>query len=252
MIYLYDGSYDGFLTCVFESFERRDFDSKIFIKGDYVTSIFDETKDVVVDNQKSLRVKVGLDKALGKTDAHNCYRVFLAEDAETINVLFKLIQRIFKEGPQLLNNFGDESVLHYHQMLKKVNRERHRMQAFIRFQKTTDGMFFALIEPDFNVLPLLIRFFKNRYTDQNWLIYDVKRKYGMLYNNGGVEEVMLSEEQSDELSTEKAIDLEDDESFYQDMWKQYFKSTNIVQRKNLKLHLRHVPKRYWKYLIEKQ
>ena len=33
--------------------------------------------------------------------------------------------------------------------------------------------------------------------------------------------------------------------------KNYFKSTNIVARKNTKLHTQHVPKRYWKYLTEK-
>lgn len=252
MNYLYDGSYDGFLTCVFDSFERKDYEAKVFLKHDYVASIFDESMAIEVDFEKSSRVKKGLEKSLGKSEAHNCFRVFLAEDSETINVLFKLIQRIFKEGPQLLNNFGDATVLHYHQTLKKVNRERHRMQAFIRFQKTNDGMFFSLIEPDFNVLPILIRFFKNRYTDQNWLIYDVKRKYGMLYSDGNVEEVTLSEEKSTELNSQKSITLEADELYYQDMWKQYFKSTNIVQRKNMKLHLQHVPRRYWKYLIEKQ
>nr|WP_312696155.1 MULTISPECIES: DUF4130 domain-containing protein [Sphingobacterium] len=26
----------------------------------------------------------------------------------------------------------------------------------------------------------------------------------------------------------------------------------MEERKNIKLHLRHVPKRYWKYLVEKQ
>ena len=36
------------------------------------------------------------------------------------------------------------------------------------------------------------------------------------------------------------------------MWKDYFDSTNIKERKNMKLHIRHVPKRYWKYLSEKQ
>jgi probable DNA metabolism protein len=43
----------------------------------------------------------------------------------------------------------------------------------------------------------------------------------------------------------------EDESAYQYLWKNYFTSVNIVSRKNTKLHLRHIPKRYWKYLTEK-
>lgn len=50
----------------------------------------------------------------------------------------------------------------------------------------------------------------------------------------------------------------DDEVFatqefeFQKLWQDYFKSTNIESRKNMKLHTRHIPKRYWKYLSEKQ
>ncbi|MGK4566274.1 DUF4130 domain-containing protein [Flavobacterium sp. 3HN19-14] len=46
--------------------------------------------------------------------------------------------------------------------------------------------------------------------------------------------------------------LRDKEGLYALLWNDYFKSTNIPARKNMKLHLQHVPKRYWKYLTEKK
>ncbi|HCV81945.1 MAG TPA: DNA metabolism protein, partial [Zunongwangia profunda] len=45
--------------------------------------------------------------------------------------------------------------------------------------------------------------------------------------------------------------LHENEISFQKLWKSYFESTNIKSRKNTKLHLQHVPKRYWKYLTEK-
>lgn len=102
------------------------------------------------------------------------------------------------------------------------------------------------------MLPLLPNFFKNRYRDQSCLFYDIKRDYGLLYNLHTVQEVKLDKEESTSLSLDKSIEFSINEEFFQELWKQYFKSTNIVERKNLKLHLRHVPKRYWKYLTEKQ
>ena len=45
--------------------------------------------------------------------------------------------------------------------------------------------------------------------------------------------------------------LDEKEELYQHLWQQYFKSVNIVARKNTKLHIQHMPKRYWKYLTEK-
>ena len=43
-----------------------------------------------------------------------------------------------------------------------------------------------------------------------------------------------------------------DEAAYQRMWRAYFQAVTIPERRNLALHLRHVPKRYWPYLTEKQ
>jgi probable DNA metabolism protein len=45
---------------------------------------------------------------------------------------------------------------------------------------------------------------------------------------------------------------DESELLYQMLWQQYFNSVNIAARKNTRLHLRHMPKRYWKYLPEKR
>ena len=106
------------------------------------------------------------------------------------------------------------------------------------------------VEPDYNVLPLLIDHFKNRYADQRWLIYDGKRKYGIYYNLETVETIELSFSE-DVKQGGLAIAFAEEEAMYQSLWKNYFQSVNIKARKNTKLHILHMPKRYWKYLPEK-
>src|SRR5690606_25265234 len=128
---------------------------------------------------------------------------------------------------------------------KQMHREKHRMEAFIRFQRTIDGLYVAPISPDFNVLPLIVQHFENRYADQSWLIYDIKRHYGVYYDLQKVELVSL-EGQPDgmrkgQLSPEIITEVE---PLYQELWQAYFDHVNIPERKNLKLHLRHMPKRY--------
>ena len=54
------------------------------------------------------------------------------------------------------------------------------------------------------------------------------------------------------LNTNMKEILADGEESYSEWWRAYFKATNIVERKNRKLHLQHVPRRYWQYLTEKQ
>ena len=37
---------------------------------------------------------------------------------------------------------------------------------------------------------------------------------------------------------------------YSDLWKTYFRSTTIEERRNPKLQSRMMPKRYWKHILE--
>ena len=71
------------------------------------------------------------------------------------------------------------------------------MEAFVRFKKTTDGLFLSLVRPDFNVLPLIQPHFKRRYQDQRWLIYDEQRKYGLYYDLHEIHGCLLDAHQID-------------------------------------------------------
>lgn len=48
----------------------------------------------------------------------------------------------------------------------------------------------------------------------------------------------------------KLLKEHDDE--YCELWKTYFKSTTINERRNLKLQARMMPRRYWKHIFEVQ
>lgn len=254
MKYLFDGTYYGWLTAVFTAFEYKEWEIEINFAGKngIDNNLFVAHRLIDTDTTKANRVLKGLEKIIGKSKTLDFYRAFLSEDENAWNAALKIIIAIFRGKHDILENFGDPNVLYFHQTLKKVSRERHRMKAFIRFSKSNDNLYFCIIEPDFNVLPLIIEFFKNRYADQEWLIYDIKRNYGMLYNLKQVIEVHQTPNETAALSSNTTIELDEKDLHYQNLWKRYYTSTNIEARKNLKLHLQHVPKRYWKYLVEKQ
>ena len=125
------------------------------------------------------------------------------------------------------------------------------MEAFIRFKLTKDDIFFAVIEPDFNVLPLILDHFEKRYADQNWIIYDLRRKIGLYYNLQQTNYISLEITKKSALNAQNSEVYKTEELEFEQLWQQYFKSTNIKSRVNMRLHVQHVPKRYWKYLTEK-
>jgi probable DNA metabolism protein len=253
-IYVFDGTLEGLLTAVFYYYQRKSSAVRLVSSECHHPDVFHPAYEVISDDEKAKRVWAGLAKKLDKEWMMHFYKSFLCGLPGTFQDLFEFSKYIIDNSLGAEDNYGNKYVLSISQMSHKVHREKHRMEAFIRFQKTGDGIFYAHIEPDFNVLPLLIRHFKNRYADQKWIIYDLKRKYGLYYDLEKVEEITFdfTTEMSPALNALPEQVLDPQEELYTLLWKDYFKSTNIPARKNMKLHIRHVPKRYWKYLSEKQ
>jgi probable DNA metabolism protein len=253
-IYVFDGTFEGLLTAIFDCYQLKPDGVKLTGLSFHMPDAFDESHMIKSDDTKANRVWNGLRKKLSPEWMQHIYRAFLSEQPETHQNIFDLIRYIIDNPVGAEDNFGNAFVLAVSQMSKKVHREKHRMEAFIRFQETSDGIFYAHIEPDFNVLLLIADHFRKRYADQKWIIYDLKRKYGLYYDLQKVEEVTFdfSQQMSPALNALPTHVLDQKEELYSLLWKDYFRSTNIPARKNMKLHIRHVPKRYWKYLSEKQ
>jgi probable DNA metabolism protein len=79
--------------------------------------------------------------------------------------------------------------------------------------------------------------------DQNWIIHDLKRGIGAMYNKQRwvitkIEDINLPAFGEKEL-------------VFQELWKQYFKNISITNRLNPNLQKKIMPIRYWKHLIEK-
>ncbi len=251
--YVFDGSFYGLLSAVFESYERKHKRVKLLGKEVYEPGFFSENLEVATDTAKAIRVWNGLKQKISPTHQKHFYSAFLSEQGAIFQHLFDYAHYIFDHPKGYDNNYGHEAVLAIAQMSQKVHREKHRMEAFIRFKKGNNGLFFALINPDYNVIPLITRHFKNRYADQAWIIYDEKRKYGIHYDLQNVHEVQIDFRQAQAIvPAADDISLDEKEELYTLLWKDYFKSTNIEARRNMKLHIQHVPKRYWRYLTEKE
>lgn len=251
MIYIFDESLEGLLTAVFERFERKHGAITLKTQKEYQPAIFEPSLTIANDRTKADRVWTGLNQKLDKAGMRKLYCTYLSGLSENYNSLFHFICYVFTHPAGADKDYGNTYVLAVTQITRKVEREKHRMEAFIRFQHTADDIFYCGIDPDYNVLPLIVNHFKNRYADQKWIIYDVKRHYGLFYDLYKVEEISIEAPLAN-LKQPASNLLNEKEQLYANLWKDYFKSTNIESRKNTKLHVQHVPKRYWKYLTEKQ
>jgi len=247
----YDASYEGLLSAIFESYRLGIKVAKIVPIANYLDSLFEEPIHVETNLEWADRVKKGIGEKGGRAANQLLYRCFLSEQIDIELLILHFVQTAMKSHQDVTKNYRDEKILELHKIDKKIGREVHRMHAFVRFQKTKDNIFTSIVEPDFNVLPLIGDHFEKRYPAMQWLIYDITRHYGIFYNQEKIDFITFEEEDHQQLKQLSKEILTADEPDYQILWKSYFDSVNIPERNNRKLHLQHVPKRYWKYLTEK-
>ena len=247
---IYDGTFEGMLSAVFEIYEKKLTAINIQKTGEFNSAMFEDVMEVHTDAARASRVLKGLAKKLSPEGLKRIYIAHLGELDHEDNQIVGFIRYALDSHQNIEDDYGNKYVLRISELVNMMRRERHRMEAFIRFKKLKDSLFYAEIEPDFNVLPLLVKHFKNRYADQKWLIFDIKRKYGLYYDLHDTEYITMNFDEDSVPGHGRSIQHVEEED-YRHLWKNYFSSVNIVSRKNMKLHVRHIPKRYWKHLTEK-
>lgn len=253
MTFTYDATFAGLLSAIFESYRLRVIADDFVAEDVYQQQLFGDPIQVPTNPQHAKRVLKGLAERGGKGIERWLTRCFLTEKPGTERLIYHYVRRQMETREDVQQDASDPLIRDLQMLDKQMGREVHRMHAFVRFQETPDGMFVALVNPDFNCLPLIGDHFAARYPAMDWLIYDTKRHYGLHWNPvlKKAEFITLDTEKDGQLRQLSAEMLSAVETDYQDLWKLYFKAVDIPERRNMPLHLQHVPKRYWKYLTEK-
>ncbi|MCC8019646.1 MAG: TIGR03915 family putative DNA repair protein [Rikenellaceae bacterium] len=251
-VFRYDKTLDGLLTAVFDAYSRRIFPGALLAHGEVPPLFTDQVYDVATDPEMSARVWNGLETRLGRRLGNMVLYVWLSEREGADMLLMRYIRKIFDSPGQFAYNLADEDVLEVKKLAQKVSHEGHYLQMFVRFQKAGDDSFFAPVSPEFNSLPIAIPYFTDRFRDQKWLIYDVKRRYGYYYDLKETTEVTIED---DGHLLDGKLDpklMAEDEKRFQTLWKNYFDALAIRERINPRLQSRQMPRRYWKFITEKQ
>ncbi len=255
MVYIFDGTMDGLLTAVFDAFALHEQPETLLTEGEALPLFCERTQTVHTDEEKARRVWTGLEKKLSREAMKLISVSWLSELKELNGHLFRYICKVFTAGKGIERHFADPDVLAVTNIVRKVLHEQLRMKQFIRFQKAKDGTYLGVVSPDHNVLPLIIDHFQDRFNDQPWLIYDAKRHYGFNYDGKTVIRITFEDEAAVpfNLANGKLDEsvLSSDDQLLQDLWRTYFKAICIRERMNPRKQLNDMPRRYWKYMTEK-
>jgi len=242
LYYIYDGSFDGLLTAIYDAYYNKDFPEQIVPQDNFTDNFLISKVYIRTEEEKSKKVHDAILQKISRHAMAGIMYAYLSEDENAGISILEYLRFGFKVGRIVDSYLADDRVNNINRLVTKVAREKHLLTGIIRFRLLHNNIYYAPIEPQYNTLCLLGKHFADRMSDQIFVIHDVKRSYGVFYDKT---KWFMSD-----IEMNKDIVLHENELFYQELWKQYFDGITIKSRINPKLQSNHMPKKYWKYLIE--
>ncbi len=242
-VYRYDGTFAGFLCCVGECFHDKRLPQAIEPIDEPQATLF-PVKVVDTDMALADRIAESVKRKISLQVFEMTRNAFLTcmEEKELRMVRFLLLG--WKHGPSVTKLSANEDVYRMEKALKYLQNEAHYHVEFLRFSDLGE-LLAAEITPNNNVLPLIAPHFCDRFPEENMMIYDKNHKLGFLYRPGTHGEFF----QADKI---ELLPPSEEEAAYQELWKQFYRAIAIEGRRNERLRMTLLHKRYWKNMVEMQ
>lgn len=243
IVYRYDGSFEGFLCCVFESFRTRELPAAIECEDTAQETLF-RVKHIKTDVKQAQRVRASFAQKISKEAEDLIKKVFVSCAGEKELQILQFLNLGYKTGEKTTKFTTHPAVSPMLRTAQQVGNEAHYSLEFLRFSQFGDFLA-AQITPKNSILPYITYHFCDRFPDENFIIYDKNHRVAFLHKETGETEFLFD--------TEITFPTPDEEEAnYRRLWKHFYKTITVEARRNAKLRRSKMPMRYWGNLTEFQ
>ena len=240
VVYLYDGGFDGFLCCVFESYARREIPAEILSQDAELLSLYPQIF-IVTDPAHAQRVAQAARRKIGGPAWDFMRRAFLTCAPHRERDLLLFVRLGFRFGPRVMQMLADDVVARLRQAVLHLENEAHLLLGFARFSDC-GGALVSRIGPKNRVLPLLAPHFRARFPEEYFLIFDSTHGMALVYRPHTAAIVPLD---ALEVPAPGREELD-----YRRLWRTFYDTVEVPGRHNPKCRMGHMPKRYWEFMTE--
>ena len=252
LVLLHDGSFEGFLSAVFDAFRLRLGGARVASRLRHVANLLEESRELETDSVQARRVWEGILARAGKEVAAMYRAAFLCEEEDVDDALWKCLRDLFSgtDGARG-RNLLEPHVHAVHAAACRVRHEAHLFTGFVRFQQAHDNSLCAVVAPEHDILELLGPHFLARLPGQPWMIAD-SRRGRVLGCDGASFRLMECDPAQLPRDAREAVRLvPESEDRWRDLWTVFYDSVNIPERSNPRQLARLLPRKYWSYLPER-
>ena len=234
--YLTEPSENGIFAALFYAYKSKKFPTEIVYENSQL-SFSDETIVVPVNEAETTRVKNCLRSAATKNTIYDVKVALRSGEKDKMTIIFNYLKAVIDEKRRdVSKNFAMPCVLAFSDLIRRIHFETHQMKGFLRFEESEKGFYYAHYAPDNDITEFLVPHFVARFSSFPFVIHDVKRNIVFIYD-GKVGKTI------DAGTSAATIYLSENEKNFQNLWRTYYDSITIAERKNEKQMYAYMPKR---------
>lgn len=251
-----EDSIDGIFTGVYDAWASKLGHKNIQLSSDQNQNLnlFSEYISVKTDFLKSRKVSRTLIQKLGVYFYETICQCAMADGScrklsmDKANAIYQTIVMALAlpEGAKVLEYLGEPCIACIFELCRQTQNEGHHLVEFLRFAELQNKILFAQIHPKNDVLPILAAHFTNRLPLENFIIYDAAHQIAAVHRAS--KDYLIVDASSIDLSLTEAYSNE--EEAFKNLWCAFFESIAIESRKNPKLQIQNIPKRFWADTVE--
>lgn len=207
---------------------------------DFNFELFTEYISVEEDFNKANKVANSIGEKISKEAYDLVMNAACSSERNKGDIIYRFLILGFSVGSNVVNYLTNEAVMNIFELNRNVSMERHHFLGFLRFIQIKSSVLFAKIKPKNDILRMIATHFSERLPNEDFIIYDEGRNSVIIHPAN--KQWIYTKFDDNEL--EQFLSLEENDEEYSILWRTFFDSISIKERRNLKLQRNNLPLRY--------
>ncbi len=208
--------------------------------------LFAEYHLLVPDTRKAQKVLETIRRSCGYAVYESLFFAAYADAVDKADTIYRYVQRALDMGKMIQDHLTAPEVVRIMELSREVKNERHYYLGFLRFIEIPGSILLAKYEPKNRVTELIMPHFAERYPEERFIIWDVRRNEAGVYKPGQrYLMITFTEEEKKRLLSYREIHLDAEL-----LWKDFVKAVSIRERDNRELQKSNIPLHFRKYMTE--
>ena len=245
-----EDSLEGILTAVYDAYALREGHEHLHVQVGEEDNyrLFAKYLYSQPDLVKTNKVVRTLKERLGDEVYATICRAAASYDTEKGEAIYRTVVDGITAGSgrRTMENLRNPYVLKTFELARRTGNEVHHEVEFIRFQELEQGILYARIGPENNVVPFVMPHFADRLSPENFMIHDEKRD---LFGVHPAKEEWYLVSDVKGIGTD-SLRWSDREFKYQELFTIFHQTIAIKERRNIRLQQQMLPLRFQDYMVE--